>query len=235
MVIDSNIKPPQPLSGIGLSEMKDVVDLRPELIKGLGELTLTLNDGQVEQILGYIALLHKWGAVYNLTAIKDPADILVQHVLDCLSIINPMHVKVGPSASVLDVGSGAGLPAVMIAISCPHMNVVAVDAVAKKVAFVQQVALQLGLKNLEAKHERVEKIYTPQFDLIVSRAFASLADFMSGTQGAVKEGGLWLAMKGRMPQEEIQLLPKGFVVREIVSIKVPRLFAERCLVWIARG
>ena len=227
------INSPKSMGGIGLlTESRWIADLRPSLLRGLEELNLVLSSSQIEQVLGYIALLHKWGAVYNLTAIKEPADILVQHVLDCLSIINPMLVRVAPGACVLDVGSGAGLPAVMIAIACPSLSVVALDAVAKKVAFVQQVALQLGLCNLQAKHERVEKINAAHFDLTVSRAFASLSDFMTGTRGAVKKGGLWLAMKGRVPEEEIRQLPEGFVILEIVSLKVPDLLAERCLVWI---
>ena len=212
----------------------EISALRPALMVGAKDLDLALSDDQVELILGYVGLLHKWGAVYNLTAIKAPADILSQHVLDCLSIINPLLKRIGSVASVLDVGTGAGLPAVMIAIACPTIRVVALDAVAKKIAFIQQVGLQLGLNNLVAQHARIERINSASFDLIVSRAFASLGDFVNGTKGAIKNGGIWLAMKGRVPLEEIHSLPNGFVALEVEALQVPGLTAERCLVWISQ-
>ncbi len=224
-----------PQGPLGLLHSQDIESLRPALRSGLKELRLSMSDQQIELILRYVGLLNKWGDVYNLTAIKGSDQILVQHVLDCLSIVNPLMDRIGSAAHILDVGSGAGLPAVMIAIACPLMQVVALDAVAKKMAFVQQTALQLGLKNLVAKHARIENIESNDFDLVVSRAFASLTDFIEGTKGALKEGGIWLAMKGRVPSDEIEVLPEGFVVREVETLLVPGMFAERCLVWIARN
>ena len=221
------------LPGVNLTHSDAVAALKPGLIEGIDKLGLALDSRQVELILGYVGLLHKWGSVYNLTAIKDPQEILVQHVLDCLSVVPPMLVRVGATARVLDVGSGAGLPAIMIAIVCPMMQVVALDAVAKKVAFIQQAALQLGLKNVSAQHARIENIVTADFDLIISRAFSSLRDFVEGTRGAIKAGGVWLAMKGRVPLDEIGALPQWVLAEKPVLLNVPGLSAERCLIWIS--
>jgi len=230
---EQNHLPSQPQNIATLIHSAEVAELKPELLTGLKSLGLMLNNQQVELILGYVGLLHKWGAVYNLTAIRLPREILVHHVLDCLAIVNPMLLQIDSAAHVLDVGSGAGLPAVMIAVACPKMTVVAVDAVAKKIAFIQQVALQLGLNNLSAQHERVERLVSADYDLIVSRAFSSLTDFISGTRLAIKPKGRWLAMKGKLPEEEIRGLPKTVTTQAIQSLQVPGLNAERCLVWMA--
>jgi len=210
----------------------EIAALKPQLLTGLKSLDLTLNDQQVELILGYVGLLHKWGAVYNLTAIRLPHEILVHHVFDCLAIVKPVLAQIEPTAQVLDVGSGAGLPAVMLALACPAMTVVAVDAVAKKTAFIQQVALQLALSNLSAQHQRVERLVSAHYDLIVSRAFSSLNDFVAGTRLALKPGGRWLAMKGKVPEEEIRDLPKNVHIQTIQSLHIPSLDAERCLIWM---
>ena len=153
-------------------------------------------------------------------------------MLDCLAIVKPVLSQIDPTARVLDVGSGAGLPAVMLALACPGMTVVAVDAVAKKTAFIQQVALQLALSNLSAQHQRVERLVSGDYDLIVSRAFSSLNDFVTGTRLAMKPGGRWLAMKGKVPEEEIRDLPKNISIQEIEALDVPSLDAERCLIWL---
>jgi len=220
------------------SQRGDVLEqlsLEAALLSGLAQLGLELEAGQREKILAYITLLNKWGTVYNLTAIKDSKDILVQHVLDCLSVIKPISERVVAGSTILDVGSGAGLPALMIAIARPDLNVVAIDAVAKKVAFIKQAALQLGLPNAIAKHGRVEKDTGPKYELIVSRAFSSLKDFIEGTQGRLLEGGVWMAMKGKMPEEEINELPKGIDLIEVTQLTVPMMNAERCLVWMREG
>lgn len=214
---------------------QEIAALRSQLLSGLSVLGLDLASEKIDLILGYVGLLHKWGAVYNLTAIKAPEDILIQHVLDCLSIVNPLLSRVTGLSSVLDVGAGAGLPSVMIAIACPQVKVVAIDAVAKKIAFINQVALQLGLQNLSAQHQRIESVLSAQYDVVISRAFASLKDFIEGTRGAIRIGGVWLAMKGRIPSGEIESLPAGFMVTDILPLKVPGLNAERCLVCIAKA
>jgi 16S rRNA (guanine527-N7)-methyltransferase len=235
-VVTGESPPSQAILGPNaVAHSEEIESLRPSLQSGLKELQLSMSGQQIELILSYVGLLHKWGGVYNLTAIKGSDQILVQHVLDCLSIVNPLLVGVGSAARILDVGSGAGLPAVMIAIACPSIQVVALDAVAKKMAFVQQTALQLRLKNLVAQHARIENIVSADFDLVVSRAFASLTDFVRGTTGAVKAGGYWLAMKGRVPTDEIEALTKDFVVEEVTPLIVPGMTAERCLVWIRRN
>jgi 16S rRNA (guanine527-N7)-methyltransferase len=211
------------------------LSIEAALLSGLSQLGLELEAGQREKILEYIALLNKWGTVYNLTAIKDSKDILVQHVLDCLSVIKPISERVVAGSTILDVGSGAGLPALMIAIARPDLNVVAIDAVAKKVAFIKQAALQLALPNAIAKHGRIEKETGLKYELIVSRAFSSLKDFIKGTQGRLLEGGVWMAMKGKMPEEEIKELPEGVDLIEVTQLKVPMMNAERCLVWMREG
>jgi 16S rRNA (guanine527-N7)-methyltransferase len=209
-----------------------VFSLRAQLLTGSQALNLSLNEVQIDKILAYMALLEKWGGVYNLTAIKDPKEILVHHVLDCLSVVLHVSAHTQPGDLVLDVGSGAGLPAIMIAIACPHLKITALDAVAKKVAFINQAALQLGLLNITGKHARIEKETDPIFKLVVSRAFASLKDFVIGTRKALSPGGLWMAMKGKEPLEELAELPEGIEIVEVVPLTVPGLDAQRCLVWL---
>ena len=201
-------------------------------------LGLDLGDAQLERLRDYQALLQKWGKVYNLTAVRDPAEMLTHHLLDSLAAVPPLrrHAQAcGLTAPrVLDVGSGAGLPGVVIAICCPEMQVSCVDTVAKKAAFIQQVAVTLRLPNLRGIHARVEKLQGP-FDLITSRAFASLPDFVHWSEGALAAGhGAWLAMKGRHPADEIAALPPTVEVFHVEQLQVPGLDAERCLVWIRR-
>ncbi len=213
-------------------------ELASALRAGSTRLGLQLTDAQHGRLLEYLALLQKWGRVYNLTAVRDPADMLTHHLLDSLAVIPPLrrHVHATGLAAprVLDVGSGAGLPGVVIAICCPEMDVSCVDAVAKKVAFIQQVAVSLRLPNLRGIHARVEKI-DAQFDLITSRAFASLPDFVNGSEGALSPGhGVWMAMKGRQPDDEVAALPHAVEVFHVEQLQVPGLDAERCLVWMRR-
>lgn len=198
-------------------------------------LGLALDDAALHRLTAYVDLLAKWNRVYNLTALRDPAQMLTHHVLDSLAVVAPLrrHTQ-GRPARLLDVGSGGGLPGVVIAACCPEVAVTCVDAVAKKAAFVQQVAGQLGLGNLAGRHARVEAVREP-FDLIVSRAFASLADFVTWSRGALAEQGVWLAMKGKRPDDEIAALPPFAQVFHVEQLQVPGLDAERCLVWIAPG
>ena len=205
---------------------------RARLTEGAQGLGLSLSDSQVRQLLDYLALLGKWNKVYNLTAVRDPADMLTHHLLDSLAVVAPLrrHTK-DRAARVLDVGSGGGLPGAVIAICCPEIKVACVDAVAKKAAFIQQAAVTLGLPNLRGVHARVESV-TDSFDVITSRAFATLADFTCWSSGALDDGGVWMAMKGKHPDAEITALPPAVEVFHVEQLNVPGLDADRCLVWM---
>lgn len=223
------------------------------LRQGLIELKLPITDAQVAQLLDYLALIQKWTKVYNLTAVREPAEMLTHHLLDSLAVINPLRkqlnslnsaqdyaegvtpeVTLDPSTRLLDVGSGAGLPGVVIAICCPQLTVHCVDAVAKKAAFVQQVAASLRLPNLRGIHARVETLKEP-YDLVSSRAFASLVDFTVGSRAALAGPGIWMAMKGKHPADEISALPADVQVFHVEQLAVPGLNAERCVVWMRRA
>lgn len=202
------------------------------LAEGATALGLSLAPAQHAQLLAYLDLLAKWNKVYNLTAVRDPAEMLTHHLLDSLAVIAPLlrHTQ-GATARVLDVGSGGGLPGVVIAICCPEMSVACVDAVAKKAAFVQQAAGVLDLSNLRGVHARVESITEP-YDVITSRAFATLADFTQWSAGSLGEDGVWMAMKGKHPTDEIAALPPSVAVFHVEQLTVPDLDAERCLIWM---
>ncbi|MDO9402114.1 MAG: 16S rRNA (guanine(527)-N(7))-methyltransferase RsmG [Polaromonas sp.] len=207
-----------------------------DLRTGLNTLSLALGDPQVGQLLDYLDLIAKWARVYNLTAVRDPAEMLTHHLLDSLAVIAPLQrylkkAGLGQGARLLDVGSGAGLPGVVIAICCPSVAVTCVDTVAKKAAFIKQVALVLKLPNLTGMHTRVEAMSQP-FDVVCSRAFASLVDFTQGSVGVLAPTGVWLAMKGRHPAEEIAALPATVAVFHVEQLVVPGLDAERCIVWM---
>lgn len=207
-----------------------------DLRAGLKALQLDLDDHQVGQLLDYLALIAKWTQVYNLTAVRDPAEMMTHHLLDSLAAITPLrrHLQKagsGQGARLLDVGSGAGLPGVVIAVCCPAVAVTCVDTVAKKAAFIKQAALALRLPNLTGLHARVETIDQP-FDVICSRAFASLADFTQWSAGALAPQGVWMAMKGKHPADEIAALPATVEVFHVEQLAVPGLAAERCLLWL---
>lgn len=191
-----------------------------------------LGDAQTGRLLAYLEMLGRWNKVYNLTAVRDPAEMLTHHVLDSLAVIPPLrrHTE-GRALRLLDVGSGGGLPGVVLAVCCPELAVSCVDAVGKKTAFVQQVAGALRLTNLQGLHARVESVPAP-FDVITSRAFASLPDFTRWSAGALAEQGVWMAMKGKYPQDEIQALPPKVEVFHVEHLIVPGLDAERCLIWL---
>lgn len=208
-----------------------------ELRTGLAALKLELSDVQIGQLLDYLDLIAKWTQVYNLTAVRDPAEMLTHHLLDSLAVIVPLRRQLAQAglshASLLDVGSGAGLPGVVIAICCPEVAVSCVDTVAKKAAFIKQAALALKLPNLTGLHARVETIGQP-FDVICSRAFASLHDFTQWSAGALAPEGVWLAMKGKHPADEISALPASAQVFHVEQLQVPGLDAERCIVWMSQ-
>ena len=208
------------------------------LRNGLAALTLELDDTQIQQLLDYQALIAKWTQVYNLTAVRDPADMLTHHVLDSLAVIRPLRQQLARvdqlvRVSLLDVGSGAGLPGVIIAICCPMVDVICVDTVAKKAAFIKQAALSLRLPNLTALHARVETI-DRSYDFVCSRAFASLADFTAWSAKALSPAGLWMAMKGKPPTEELAVLSPAIEVFHVEPLTVPGLQADRCIVWMRK-
>jgi 16S rRNA (guanine527-N7)-methyltransferase len=208
------------------------VNLEAGLRSGAQALGLALSDVQIQHLLAYAALIQKWNKVYNLTALRDPADMLTHHLLDSLTAIAPLrrHTQ-GQPIKVLDVGSGGGLPGVVLAICMPELNVSCVDTVAKKAAFVQQVAVSLKLPNLRGLHARVESLTDP-YQVICSRAFASLPDFVTWSRSALAEGGVWMAMKGKHPQGEIDALPADVKVFHVEPLTVPGLDVERCMVWM---
>jgi 16S rRNA (guanine527-N7)-methyltransferase len=181
--------------------------------------------------LQYLDLLQRWNATYNLTAVRDRAAMLTQHLADCLALIEPL-LRRGITGRVLDVGSGGGLPGVVLAIMLPALDVTCVDTVGKKAAFVRQVAGALALPQLHAVHARVEALGAPGFDLITARAFASLADFVSLTRRHLAPGGVWMAMKGKIPTDEMAALTADVEVFHVEPLAVPGLDAERCLVWM---
>jgi 16S rRNA (guanine527-N7)-methyltransferase len=197
-----------------------------------GQLGLDLSDAQIGQLLAYLDLIAKWNKVYNLTAVRDPDEMLVQHLFDSLAAVAPLRRQTGGRpVRLLDVGSGAGLPGVVIAICCPDVRVECVDTVGKKAAFIQQVAAQLQLPNLRGVHDRVENLAGP-YDVICSRAFASLADFVAWSGGSLAEQGVWLAMKGKRPDAELAELPPAVEMFHVEQLQVPELSAERCIVWL---
>lgn len=214
------------------------------LRQGLLALKLFLTDTQVAQLLDYLDLIQKWTRVYNLTAVRDPVEMVTHHLLDSLAVIGPLQKQLEGMAGalgaatnapriirLLDVGSGAGLPGVVIAICCPHITVHCVDTVAKKAAFIQQVAVSLKLFNLRGIHARVESLTEP-YDVVSSRAFASLVDFTTWSRAALAEWGIWMGMKGKHPAYEMALLPAGVQVFHVEQLAVPGLDAERCIVWM---
>ena len=201
---------------------------------GLESLSITLSTVQQQQLLDFLALLLKWNKVYNLTSIRLADDMLTHHVMDCLAAVAAVMHEAPDAKTLLDVGSGGGLPSVVFAIVCPHLQVTAVDAVAKKAAFIETVAHTLTLSNLKGRHSRVESL-DETFDLVVSRAFASLKDFTAWSDKALRAGGTWVAMKGKLPEDELAELPEGVQIQGIQTLKVPGLEAHRCLIWLKRS
>jgi 16S rRNA (guanine527-N7)-methyltransferase len=241
--------------------MTDITSLRPPLQAAAQTLGLALSEQQLDQLLAYLDLIQKWNKVYNLTAVREPQAMLTQHLVDSLSLLPALRRHVagivaspspgrsqegldplggapaypqagGSHFRMMDVGSGGGLPGVVVAICEPSIDVSCVDAVAKKATFIKQVAAELGLSNLHGVHSRVEALKVPPFDLITSRAFASLLDFTTLTRQHLKPSAIWLAMKGQHPAEELAALPADLDVFHVEQLQVPGLDAQRCLIWI---
>lgn len=208
--------------------------LRPALAEICERLGLEADAAWRDRLLAYLGLLQRWNATYNLTAVRDPQEMLTQHLADCLSVVGPLrrHLGTGTVRRLLDVGSGGGLPGLVLAAVEPGWTVTCVDTVGKKAAFIRQAAVELGLKNLHAEHARVEALRLAPFDLITSRAFASLGDFVRLTRALLAPQGVWAAMKGRQPDDELSALPSGIEVFHVEPLSVPGLDAERCLIWM---
>lgn len=203
--------------------------LRTRLVSGLAEMQLQISQDQQQKLLDYVALIYKWNQVHNLTAVRDPMDMITLHILDSLSILPYVDGE-----RLLDVGAGAGLPSIPLAICLPHLQVTAIDAVQKKVSFMRQVKAQLSLTNFNVVHGRIEQQRVPskempqKFQMITSRAFSEIGLFVKLTKHLLAENGRWLAMKGTIPQHEFE--KNGIQPAAINVLKVAGLDAERHLI-----
>jgi len=201
-------------------------------------LNLNLGDAQRAHLLEFLSQMQRWNKTYNLTALRDPEQMLIQHVFDSLSVVTPFARALDTVANplIVDVGSGGGLPGIALAIARPDWEICCIDAVEKKIAFIRQMAAVLCLSNLRACHGRVEALEAMSANLVVSRAFASLSDFVAMAGHHAKNGASLAAMKGREPLAEIQTMhaEHQWQVREVQNLHVPELSAQRCLVWISR-
>lgn len=210
----------------------DAQNLREILLPGLSALALRLDDSQCERLLQYIELLAKWNKVYNLTAVREPSRMVGQHILDSLSVISSL----GNCKTIVDVGTGAGLPGIPLAIAVPVLQVTLLDTVSKKTAFVRHAIGELSLgENAVAINARVEDYQPAQpFDAVISRAFADIKDFVVGAGHLCKAGGRMFAMKGVYPHDEIARMPGGFSVESVVALTVPAVSGQRHLVVIRK-
>jgi 16S rRNA (guanine527-N7)-methyltransferase len=209
-----------------------MLDLGDALERDAAALGLSLSPAQREQLLAYLQLLLRWNATYNLTAVRDAEAMRTQHLADCLAVVSPLRRHLGDrEARLLDVGSGGGLPGVVLAVLMPSLTVTCVDTVGKKAAFVRQVAAELRLPNLRAEHARVERLLG-EFDVITARAFATLAELVALTRQRLAPDGAWLAMKGKHPEDELAALPPDIEMFHVEHLDVPSLAAERCLIWM---
>ena len=201
---------------------------------------LPLDERQKSALLELVAQLVKWNRTYNLTALRDADQALVNHVFDSLAVVSPLtHGRSdsdGTGLRILDVGSGAGLPGIVLAIALPQAQITCIDAVEKKIAFIRQMAGVLGLHNLDARHDRVEDVGPLDCNIVISRAFASLADFARLAGRHVAANGSLVAMKGKKPVDEIAALEQQgeWIACDTQTLTVPELHAERCLVWMQR-
>ena len=221
-----------------MADLSMQADRRQGLLAAAQTLAVPMLGGDADRLLAYLDLLQRWNKVYNLTALRDPAEMLSHHLMDCLAVLPCLRrwwEQVHPSGQrVLDVGSGGGLPGVVLAALQPGWRVDCVDTVAKKVSFIRQVAAELRLPNLQGLHARVEALPAPAggYSVVTSRAFASLADFTALTRHLLADGGVWVAMKGKLPADEQAALPRTVEVFHVEQLQVPGLDAQRCLVWM---
>ena len=197
-----------------------------QLAVGIAAMKLDIGEPQQQKLLAYLALLQKWNKTYNLTALRDEAQMVSHHLLDSLTLLPYLQ----GAHTMLDVGSGGGQPGIPAAICRPDLNITLLDANTKKTAFLQQAVIELGLSNVRVVSGRVEAVQDLQADIITSRAFAELADFVNWTAHLLKDGGRWVAMKGVYPEEEIAKLPDTVAVERVEALHVPGLDAERHMV-----
>jgi 16S rRNA (guanine527-N7)-methyltransferase len=210
----------------------DRAALSTVLADGIKELALDLDGKQIEQLLDYLALLFKWNSVYNLTSVRDPMQMVTHHLLDSLAAVPSFaHAQ-----NVLDVGAGGGLPGIVLAIARPGMKVSLIDTVHKKTAFLKQVKAELELGNVTVYTAKVQELQVEQqFDVITSRAFADLSDFVNWSGQLLAEGGKFIALKGVAPPDEQERLPADWKVSKLQPLQVPGLNAERHLVFIEKS
>ena len=201
-------------------------DTQQLITDGLSSLNLSLSNQQQACLLEYVSLLSKWNNTYNLTALRDDTQIISHHILDSLTLTFFMD----STLTLLDVGSGGGMPGIPVAIVRPDVQVTVLDANSKKTSFLQQAIIELGLNNVTVANERVESWHSSRFDTITSRAFAQLGDFVKMTEHLILDNGIWLAMKGVYPYEEIMSLPENVKVDAVHSVNVPNLDAQRHIV-----
>jgi 16S rRNA (guanine527-N7)-methyltransferase len=202
------------------------VSLAEKLSQGILELGLELPEVQQQALLDYIALLQKWNKVYNLTAVREPENMLYQHLLDSLAVLPYLG-----AGRLLDVGTGGGLPGIVLAIARPELEITLLDSNQKKTTFLRQACIQLGLKNVKVECLRVDNYQpTPLFDMVISRAFSDLTEFVRLSARLCRDGGVLLAMKGVYPYDELAQLPHEFDQYEIIALNVPGLEAQRNLV-----
>jgi len=198
---------------------------------GIDALDLPLWAAQREQLMDYLALMAKWNGVYNLTSLRDPMQMVTHHLLDSLAAVSAFE----GAKNVLDVGAGGGLPGIVLAIARPDMQVSLIDTVHKKTAFLTQVKAELGLKNVTVYTMKVQELKAGPFDVITSRAFADLSDFVNWSGHLLGEGGRFIALKGTAPADEQERLPGEWTIQELRPIKVPKVEAERHLVFIEKS
>ncbi len=201
------------------------------LSDGIDEMDLPLWAAQREQLMDYLALMVKWNGVYNLTSLRDPAQMVTHHLLDSLAAVAAFV----DAKNVLDVGAGGGLPGIVLAIARPDVQVSLIDTVHKKTAFLTQVKAELGLKNVTVYTMKVQELQAGPFDVITSRAFADLSDFVNWSGHLLAEGGQFIALKGTAPAAEQERLPEAWKVKELRALRVAKLEAERHLVFIERA
>lgn len=212
-------------------------EVERKLVQGLQAMDLAIAPEKIAQLVAYVLLIEKWNKVHNLTAIRDPLEMVTLHILDSLSVLKILSAQ-QPSC-VLDVGAGAGLPSIPLAICLPDINFTAIDAVQKKASFMRQAKAELGLSNFSVEAGRVEQLKKEKFqqglgvDVIISRAFSEVALFVKLTQALLAENGRWFAMKGVVPHDELEnadFKKLAVSVEKIESLFVPALDAERHLV-----
>ena len=217
-----------------IREASDALSRAPTLDQACEQLGLDLSAAQKRRLLAFLDLMARWSATYNLTSIRDKSEMLTHHLYDCLAIVPALGRELAkqPARQLLDVGSGGGLPGVVIAVALPDVQITCVDAVRKKVAFVRQVGLELGLPNLSPVHGRIESLQLGPFNVIASRAYASLLETVKATQRLLAPGGRWLSMKGKTPDQEIAALPAGIEAFHVEHLVVPGVSADRCIIWM---